>query len=129
MHLVLICFSTYARLQFSKKSTKNNVSTYVQYQTSLTVIINSPRNLSQPDETQEPPKNGETLISDIPNDTPNQHYHNCDVAHATEVKYESNRYITPVNVKFGSTESDSTVNIPSKYRKIVLQFLLKYNHH
>ena len=57
-------------------------------------------------------------ISDIPKDTPNQHYHNRDVAHAAAVKYENNRYITPVNVEFGSNDSDSTVNIASKHRKL-----------
>ena len=84
----------------------------------LTVIMNSLRNPFQPDETSEPSKNDNIPISDILNDTPNQYYHNCDVAHAAEVKYENNRYITPVNVEFGSTESDSTVNIASKYRKL-----------
>ena len=58
------------------------------------------------------------LNSDNPHVTPNQHYHNRDVAHAEEVNYEKNRYITPINVEFGSTESDSTVNIASKYRKL-----------
>ena len=57
-------------------------------------------------------------ISDIPKDTPNQHYHNRDVAHAAAVKYENNRYITPVNVEFGSNDSDSTVNIASKHCKL-----------
>ena len=79
--------------------------------------MRSLRNPTQPVETPEPPKNGEMPISDIPNDTPNQHYHNRDLAHAAEVKYEENRYITPVNVEFGSTESDRTVNIASKHRK------------
>ena len=79
--------------------------------------MSSLRNPSQPNETPGPPKNGGMPISDIPNDTPNQHYHNRDVAHAAAVKYENNRYITPVNVEFGSNDSDSTVNIASKHRK------------
>ena len=54
-------------------------------------------------------------ILDNSNDTPNQHYHNRDEAHAIEVNYENNRYITPVNVEFGSTESDNTVHIVSKH--------------
>ena len=57
-------------------------------------------------------------ISDIPNDTSNQHYHNRDVAHAAEVNYENNRYITPLNIEFGSTESDSTIKIVLKHRKL-----------
>ena len=80
--------------------------------------MSSPRNPPQPDETPGPPKNGKIPISAYPNDTPNQYHHNCDVAHAAEVKYENNRYITPVNVEFDSTESDSTVNIASKHRKL-----------
>ena len=82
------------------------------------VIMSSLRNPSQPDETQEPPKSGGMPISDIPDDTYNQYYHNYDVAQVAEVKYENNRYITPVNVEFGSTESDSTVNIASKHSKL-----------
>ena len=84
----------------------------------LTVIISSLRNPSQPDETLEPPQNGGMPISDIPNDTSNQHYHNRDVAHAAEVNYENNRYITPLNIEFGSTESDNTVNFASKHCKL-----------
>ena len=72
----------------------------------------------QSDETPGSLKKVEMLNSDNSNVTPNQHYHNRDVAHAAEVKYEKNRYITPINVEFGSTESDSTVNIASKYRKL-----------
>ena len=81
--------------------------------------MNSLRNLFQPDKTPEPPKNGGISISDILNDTPNQHYHNRDVAHVAAVKYENNRYITSVNIEFGSNESDSTVNIASKHRKLI----------
>ena len=80
--------------------------------------MSSFRNPSQPDETQEPPKSGGMPISDIPDDTYNQYYHNYDVAQVAEVKYENNWYITPVNVEFGSTESDNTVNIASKHRKL-----------
>ena len=80
--------------------------------------MSSLRNPSQPDETPEPPENGGMRITDIPDNTPHQQYHNHDVAHAAEVKYENNRYITPVNVEFGSTESDNTVNIASKHRKL-----------
>ena len=110
MRSVIICVFTYVRFNFSKNPTKNNfvIHTY-STKRHLTVIISSLRNTSQPDETPEPPKNCEIPISDIPIDTPNQHYHNRDVALAAEVKYENNRYITPINVLFGSTESDSTV--------------------
>ena len=79
--------------------------------------MSSLRNPPQPDETPGP-KNGKMPISAYPNDTPNQYHHNRDVAHPVEVKYENNRYITPVNVEFDSTESDSTVNISSKHRKL-----------
>ena len=118
MRSVLICVCTYARFNFSKNPTKNNfvIHTY-NTKRHLTVNMSSFRNTSQPDETPEPPKNCEMSISDIPNDTPNQHYHNHDVAHAADVKYENNQYITPINVLFGSTESDSTVNIVSKHHK------------
>ena len=75
-------------------------------------------NPSQPNKTPEPPKNGGMPILGITDDTPNAHYHNRDVAHAAAVKYENNRYITLVNVESGSTESDSTVNIASKHRKL-----------
>ena len=71
-----------------------------------------------------PPKNDIMPISNIPDDTLNQHYYNCDVAHTVEVKNENNRYTTPVNVEFGSTESDSTVNIASKHRKLFAAFKL-----
>ena len=52
--------------------------------------MSSLRNPPQPNETPEPPKNGGISISDIPNDTPNQHYHNHDIAHAAAVRYENN---------------------------------------
>ena len=52
--------------------------------------MSSLRNPSQPDETQEPPKSGGMPISDIPDDTYNQYYHNYDVAQVAEVKYENN---------------------------------------
>ena len=84
----------------------------------LTVIMSSLKNPSQTDKTPEPSKNGVMSISDIPDNTPNQHYHNRDVAHAAEVRYENNRYITSANVELGSTESDNTVNIASKHRKL-----------
>ena len=80
--------------------------------------MSSLKHPSQPDETPETPKNGGIPISEIRNDTPNQHYHNRDVAHAAAVKYEKNRYITLVNVEFGSNESDSIVNITSIHRKL-----------
>ena len=76
------------------------------------------RKLSQPGVTPEPSKNDGMTISNIPNDTTNQHCHHLDVAHAAEVKYENNRYINPVNVDFDSTKSDSTVNIASKNYKL-----------
>ena len=80
--------------------------------------MSSLRNPSQPDENPGPPENGGMPISNIPNDIPNQHYHNRDVAHTTAVNYENNRYITPVNVEFDSNESDSTVNITSKHHNL-----------
>ena len=80
--------------------------------------MSSLRNPSQPDETPEPPENGGMRITDIPDNTPHQQYHNRDIAHTAEVKYKNNPYITPVNVEFGSTESDSTAIIASKHRKL-----------
>ena len=103
-----------------KNPAKTNFSTYSQYQTLVNSHHELPqkKNPSQPDETPEPPKNDGMPILDILNDTPNQHYHNRDVAHAAAVKYENNRYITLVNVEFGSNESDSIVNIASTHRKL-----------
>ena len=67
--------------------------------------MNPLRNPSKPGATPELSKNGEILTLDIPNDTLSQHYYHRDVAHAAEVKYENNKYTTPINVEFGSTES------------------------
>ena len=80
--------------------------------------MSSLRNPFHSDKTPVPSKNGGIPISDIPDDTHNQHYHNRDVAHAVEVKYQNNRYTTPVNVEFGITESDNTVNFASKHCKL-----------
>ena len=78
VYSVLIRSSTYAGLNFSKNPTKTNFFLHTHStKRPLAVIMSSLRNPSQPDETPGPPKNGGMSISDISNDTPNQHYHNA----------------------------------------------------
>ena len=40
------------------------------------------------------------------------------ISHAAEVKFINDRYVTPVTVEFGSSDSDSSVNLPVKHRKL-----------
>ena len=91
-----------------KNPAKTNFSTYSQYQTLVNGHHELPqkKNPSQPDETPEPPKNDGMPISDIPNDTLNQHYHNRDVAHAAAVKYENNfRFIKIILISSNAVDS------------------------
>ena len=40
------------------------------------------------------------------------------IAHATKIKFINDRYITPVTVEFGSSESDNSENLPVNHRKL-----------
>ena len=46
------------------------------------------------------------------------------IAHAAEVKFINNRYTTPITVEFGSSESENSVNLPVKHRKILIAIKL-----
>lgn len=47
------------------------------------------------------------------------------IAHAVEIKFLNNHYITPVTIKFGTVSTDETVNLASKLCKLfaVIKFL------
>lgn len=40
------------------------------------------------------------------------------ITHATDVNFLNNRYTLPITIKFFTTDSNSTVNISSKYRTL-----------
>ena len=40
------------------------------------------------------------------------------IAHAAEIKLINDRYVTPVTVEFGSSDSKNSVNLPVKDRKL-----------
>ena len=42
------------------------------------------------------------------------------IAHTVEVKFTNNRYTTPITVELGSSESENSVNLPVKHRKIFI---------
>ena len=74
-------------------------------------------NSKNPGSNPPPLENCDSTLADTHPATPSKS--NCEhiVAHAIEVKFFNNRYTTPVTIKFGSSNTDSTVNIPVKYRK------------
>ena len=57
-------------------------------------------------------KNHTDSTNDIPT-TYERHF-----AYAAEIKFIIDRYITPVTVEFGSSESNNLVNIPVKHHKL-----------
>ena len=64
-----------------------------------------------------PENSGSTLIG---NQTPTspEPIRERIIAHATEFKFVYNRYTTPVTIEFGSSDSESTVNISVKHPKL-----------
>ena len=109
--LSTICNFYIRESSFSKKITdpqKN--STYAQY---LTVLTSTPQ----------PSGNDESPAS---NKTPQPASTNYErlIAHAEEVKFINNRYTTPITVEFGSSESENSVNLPVKHRKISIAIKL-----
>ena len=109
--LSTICNFYIRESSFSKKITdpqKN--STYAQYLTVLT-------------STSQPSGNDESPAS---NKTPQPASTNYErlIAHAEEVKFINNRYTTPITVEFGSSESENSVNLPVKHRKISIAIKL-----
>ena len=89
------------------------------------------RNPKNTDETPQLPENGEIQK---PPDSTSQTFTDIEriIAHAAEVKFINNRYTTPITVKFGSSESENSVNLPVKHRKIFLAIKiidLCVNHH
>ena len=74
------------------------------------------RNPKNTDETPQPPENGEIKKSP---DSTSPTYTNLEriIAHAVEVKCINNRYTTPITVEFGSSESETSVNLPVNTQK------------
>ena len=81
------------------------------------------RNPKNTDEIPQPPANGEIQQ---PTDSTSQTFTDIEriIAHAAEVKFINNRYTTPITVEFGSSESENSVNLPVKHRKIFLAIKL-----
>ena len=68
-------------------------------------------------------KGNSTLIdTDIP--TPPEPNYERIIAHAIEVKFIDNRYVIPITIEFGSSNSENTVNISVKHRKLFAVFKL-----
>ena len=78
--------------------------------------MNSLSNPKNPDEN--PPttqndqsnKHSNASINDLPPTYDRQ------IAHATKIKIVNDRYVTPVTVELGSSESDDSINLPVKHR-------------
>ena len=70
-----------------------------------------------------PPENGEIPKSP---DSTSPTFTNLEriIAHAAEVKFINNRYTTQITVEFGSSESENSINLPVKNRKIFLAIKL-----
>ena len=72
------------------------------------------------------PKNHDATPSAIQNDQINQTTtsstkdssptYDRKIAHAAEIKFINDRYVTPITVKFGNSDSDRSVNLPVKHR-------------
>ena len=43
--------------------------------------------------------------------------YDCQIAHDTEIKFINNRYVTPVTVEFGNSDSDNSEYLHVKHRK------------
>ena len=74
------------------------------------------------------PKNHDATPSTIQNDQINQTTtfstkdppptYDRRIAHAAEIKFINDRYVTPVTVEFSSSVSKKSVNLPVKHRKL-----------
>ena len=71
----------------------------------------------------QPPENGEIHISTNSTTQPHTNYERI-IAHAAEIKFTNNRHVTPITVEFGSSESENSVNLPVKQRKIFIAIKL-----
>ena len=78
--------------------------------------MTSPSNSKKPDESPPAVQNDKSNTTDSTND-PSTTYER-HIVHAAEIKFINDRYITPVTVEFGSTESDISVNLPVNHRKL-----------
>ena len=80
--------------------------------------MSASRNPKNTDSTPQSPKNRETFISN--NSTPPSptNYERI-IAHAAEVKFINNCYVTPIIVEFGSSESEKSVNLPVKHKQFI----------
>ena len=80
--------------------------------------MNSPSNPVNPDEKPLKTQNGQSnkksnsSIYDLPP------IYDHQIAYAAEIKFINDRYVTPVTAKFGSSDSDNSVNLPMKHRKL-----------
>ena len=69
------------------------------------------------------PENRETFISKKSTPPSPTNYERI-IAHAAEVKFINNCYVTPITVEFGSSESEKSVNLPVKHKQfIAIKFL------
>ena len=76
--------------------------------------MNSPPNPKNPNATSPPTKNDDPTIIDtqLPKDPePNRERL---IVNTGEIKFVNNRYITLVAIEFGSSDSESTVNIKNR---------------
>ena len=74
-------------------------------------------NSKNPGSNPPPLENCDLTLTDTHTSTPSKSNYEHIVVHAVEVKFFNNHYTTPVIIEFGSSNTDSTVNIPVKYRK------------
>ena len=86
-------------------------------------IMSLSRKPENADENPQPPENGEIQKSP---DTTSPTFTNYEriIAYAAKVKFINNRYTIPITVEFGSSESDNSVNLPVKHRKIFIAMKL-----
>ena len=70
--------------------------------------MNSP----QPLKMTNPANRPNSSINDLPPSYDRQ------IAHTAEIKFVNYRHVTPVNIEFGSSNADNSVNLPVKYRKL-----------
>ena len=75
-------------------------------------------NSKNPGANPPPLENSDSVLIDTHTPTPPEPNRERIIAHVAEVKFINNRYATPVTIEFGSSDSESTMNIPVKHRKI-----------
>ena len=80
--------------------------------------MTSPSNSKKPDGSLPTVQHDQSNINHTDSKNDPSTTYECHIAHATEIKFINDRYITPVTVKFGSSESDNAVSLPAKHRKL-----------